>query len=218
MSSEKSLYKHRYIAIEGPIGAGKTSLAKRLAASYGGKTLLECPDENPFLERFYQSRGQFALPTQLYFLFQRARQLEELRQADLFQDSIVSDFMLDKDRLFARVNLDDQELHLYDQVYENLSLDLPIPDLVIYLQASEDVLMERIRRRNLPYERAIERKYLQDLAQAYAQFFYHYNASPLLVINVENINIVDNVEDYQTLLAYISQARTGRHFFNPLTT
>ena len=205
-----------YVVVEGPIGVGKTSLAMRLADVFSATPLLEHPGENPFLERFYQSRKHFALPTQLFFLFQRARQIEQLKQGDMFSNGYVADFLLDKDKLFARANLDDDELRLYDQVYAQMSLDLPVPDLVIYLQAPVDVLHERVRRRGVDYERLIERDYLQTLVDAYTRFFHHYTAAPLLVVNAERINIVDNDEDFQMLLSHIRKVRSGRHFLNPL--
>lgn len=161
----------RYLAIEGAIGVGKTSLARRLADAFGTEPVLERPEENPFLERFYQARARFALPTQLFFLFQRARQIQALKQSDMFRPGYVADFMLEKDTLFARANLADDELRLYEQVYAQLRLDLPVPDQVIYLQAPVDVLMERIRKRDLGYERLIDRAYLQDVVDAYTQFF-----------------------------------------------
>jgi deoxyadenosine/deoxycytidine kinase len=205
-----------YVVVEGPIGVGKTSLAMRLADVFGATPLLEQPGENPFLERFYQSRKHYALPTQLFFLFQRARQIERLKQGDMFSNGYVADFLLDKDKLFARANLDDDELRIYEQVYAQMSLDLPVPDLVIYLQAPVDVLHERVRRRGVDYERLIERDYLQILVDAYTQFFHHYTAAPLLVVNAERINIVDNDEDFQMLLSHIRKVRSGRHFLNPL--
>ncbi len=206
-----------YIVVEGPIGAGKTSLAQRLSLAYGGDLLLERPEENPFLERFYHARKQFALPTQLFFLFQRARQLQALKQADLFRPVRVADFLLEKDPLFARLNLDDDELRLYEQVYAQMSLDLPTPDLVIYLQAPVEVLQERIRKRGIEFERLIERDYLAALSEAYTRFFYHYTHSPLLVINAAEINFVDSDADFQALLRHIRGIRSGgRHFFNPL--
>ncbi len=206
-----------YLAIEGPIGVGKTSLARRLADAFGSKVLLEQPEENPFLDRFYQARARFALPTQLFFLFQRARQIQPLKQGDMFRPGCVADFLLDKDSLFARVNLDDDELRLYEQVYSHLSLDLPVPDQVVYLQAPVDVLMARIRQRDLGYERLIEREYLQQVVDAYTQFFYHYSAGPLLVVNAAEINLVDNDDDFEVLVDQIRKHHSGRHFFNPLS-
>ena len=205
-----------YVVVEGPIGVGKTSLAARLADAFGAMPLLEHPEENPFLERFYQARKYFALPTQLFFLFQRARQIEQLKQGDMFSNGYVADFLLDKDKLFARANLDDDELRLYDQVYAQMSLDLPVPDLVIFLQAPVDVLYERVRRRGVEYERYIEREYLQVLVDAYTQFFHHYTAAPLFVVNAEKINIVENDDDFQMLLSHIRKNRSGRHFLNPI--
>lgn len=205
-----------YIVVEGPIGVGKTSLAKRLAKAFAAQPLLERPEENPFLDRFYQSRKHYALPTQLFFLFQRVRQIQQLVQRDLFTSSFVADFLLDKDMLFARANLDDDELRLYEQVYGQMKLDLPAPDVVIYLQAPVDVLYERVRRRGSPYERLIERDYLQQIADTYTQFFYHYAASPLLVVNAADVNFVDSDADFQNLLDFIRRTRSGRHFFNPL--
>lgn len=205
-----------YVVVEGPIGVGKTSLARRLAEAFGARPLLERPEENPFLERFYQSRQHYALPTQLFFLFQRARQIQELKQGDMFSSGYVVDFLIEKDQLFARTNLDDDELRLYEQVYGHISLDLPVPDQVIYLQAPVDILMERIRRRGLEYERLIDRGYLQKLVESYTQFFYHYTAAPLLMVNAAEINLVDSDADFETLLEYIRKVRSGRHFFNPL--
>lgn len=207
-----------YIVVEGPIGVGKTSLARRLAQALGARPLLEQPEENPFLERFYHSRQHFALPTQLFFLFQRARQIQELKQGELFSSGFVGDFLIEKDRLFARTNLDSDELRLYEQVYQQTSLDLPVPDRVIYLQAPVDVLLERIRRRGTPYEGLIDRAYLQALVDAYTQFFHHYTAAPLLMVNAAEINFVDREADFQTLLDYILRIRSGRHFFNPLVS
>ncbi len=205
-----------YVVVEGPIGVGKTSLARRLADAFGARALLERPEDNPFLERFYHSREHYALPTQLFFLFQRARQIQELKQHDLFSSGYVTDFLIDKDKLFARANLDDDELRLYEQVYAQTSPDLPLPDLVIYLQAPVDVLLERIHRRGVAYETLIERAYLQRLVEAYTQFFHRYSATPLLVVNAAEINFVDSDADFQMMLNYVRKIRSGRHFFNPL--
>ena len=207
---------HRYVVVEGPIGVGKTSLARRLASSFGSDLVLEQGEENPFLERFYRNPRAAAFQTQLYFLFQRARQLQDLRQQDLFQRVRVADYLLDKDRLFARLTLDDEEYGLYEQVYARLAIDAPVPDLVVYLQAPIDVLLERIARRGIGYEQAIERRYLERLAESYARFFLEYAAAPVLTVNATDIDPVGNERDYDVLLAEIVRARKGRHYFNPL--
>ena len=205
----------RYIAIEGPIGIGKTTLAKRLAESFNYETLLEDAEENPFLERFYQDRRSNALPTQLYFLFQRMRKLQDLRQGDMFQPVRVSDFLIEKDPLFARVTLDENEYHLYQTVYDKIIEDLPKPDLVIYLQAPTDTLYERVQMRGNAIERPIEQSYLQQLNDAYTQFFYHYDDRPLLIVNTEVINLAQGTVDYQDLVKYILQIKSARHYYNP---
>lgn len=205
-----------YIIVEGPIGVGKTSLARRLADTFGSELLLERAEDNPFLERYYQHPRQMALPTQLSFLFQRVQQLQALRQGDLFRPKVISDFLLEKDPLFAQLTLDDDELRLYEQVYRHLDLTPPSPDLVIYLQAPVEILIERVKKRGIPYERWIESAYLQRLADAYADFFYHYDRSPLLIVNAAAIDWVGNELDYQQLVDYIYQARSGRHYVNPL--
>lgn len=207
---------HKFIVVEGPIGVGKTSLAKRLAKSFGSELVLEQADENPFIERFYKNPRAAALPTQLFFLFQRARQLEEIRQHDLFETVRVADYLLDKDRLFARLTLDDEEYALYEQVYSRLTIDAPVPDLVIYLQAPTDVLLERIARRGIRYEQQIERAYLERLAEAYAKFFHEYNAAPLLIVNAAAVDFVANDQDYEQLFKEVQRIRRGRHYFNPL--
>lgn len=207
---------HRYIVVEGPIGVGKTSLVRRLGKSFGCELVLEQDAENPFLERFYRDPRSAAFQTQLYFLFQRARQLQGLRQTDLFEQVRVADYMLDKDRLFARLTLDDQEYALYEQVYERLAIDAPAPDLVVYLQAPVDVLLDRIARRGIEYEQQIERRYLERLNDAYARFFLEFDAAPLLIVNAADIDPVGNDADYQGLLAEVVRPRKGRHYFNPL--
>jgi deoxyguanosine kinase len=207
---------HRFVVVEGPIGVGKTSLARRLAKSYGSELVLEQGDENPFLERFYRNPRAAAFQTQLYFLFQRARQMQELRQADLFERVRVSDYLLDKDRLFARLTLDDEEFALYDQVYARLSIDAPVPDLIVYLQAPVDVLLERIARRGIQYEQAIERRYLERLVESYSRFFLEFDVAPVLIVNAAEIDLVGSDGDYAGLLAEVTRARKGRHYFNPL--
>jgi len=206
----------RYIAVEGPIGAGKTSLARRLAESLSADLVLEEVYDNPFLERFYQDGASAALPAQMFFLFMRARQLEILRQPDLFANVRVSDYLYSKDRLFAEVNLNRDELQLYNQVEETLAVDAPVPDLVIYLQASVDSLLERIARRGVAYERAIDRRYLEKLTDAYARFFHAYNAGPLLIVNASQIDPINNDADYEQLFQQIERTTGGRHFYNPV--
>jgi len=206
--------RHRYIAVEGPIGAGKTSLARRLAARLGAELLLEQPAENPFLTRFYQDMPRFALPTQLFFLFQRARQLEPLAQPDMFGRSTVADFLIDKDPLFARITLSGDELALYQHIYDALRPQAPAPDLVIYLQAQPHVLVERVRRRGADYERGVGEEYLALLAEAYARYFYHYAAAPVLIVNSENLNFVEREADFDLLVQRIRAMRSRREFFN----
>ena len=206
---------HRFIVVEGPIGVGKTSLARRLSQSLGGQLVLEQADQNPFLERFYKNPRAAAFQTQLFFLFQRARQLEEVRQQDLFGEVRVADYLLEKDRLFAKVTLDDAEYALYERVYERVVVDTLRPDLVVYLQAPVDALVDRIARRGIRYEQQIERAYLEKLTQAYARFFHSYDDAPLLIVNSAAIDPINNDNDYAQLFAEIIKARRGRHFFNP---
>jgi deoxyguanosine kinase len=206
--------KYRYIVVEGPIGAGKTSLARLMSARAGGAALLEDPDTNPFLPGFYQDRARYALPTQLYFLFQRATQVRGLSQPDLFARVTIADFMIDKDALFARLTLSDDEFALYQKVYEQLKPQAPVPDLVVYLQATPETLIERVRRRGLAYERGIPDEYLVRLAESYARFFHQYDAAPVLTVNSENLNFVDNPADYDLLLSRIAGMRGPREFFS----
>ncbi len=207
----------RYIVVEGPIGVGKTALAKRLAESLNGELVLEEVLANPFIERFYRDGKSAALPAQMFFLFERARQLSGLRQSDLFAEVRISDYLFAKDRLFAELNLDGDELRLYEQVVENLDVEPPVPDLVIYLQASVDALMERIWRRERPFEQTIERDYLERVADAYARFFHAYDEGPLLIVNASQIDPVNNDADYEQLFAQIERTTGGRHFFNPVS-
>lgn len=209
---------HRYIVVEGPIGVGKTTLARRLADTFGSELLLEGAEENPFLVRFYQNPRAGALAAQMFFLFQRARQMEELRQDDLFEPVRVADFMLEKDRLFAELTLDPDELNLYSQTYQHLTIDAPKPDLVIYLQSPVEVLQERINRRSRDGEQHITADYLRSVVDAYAEFFYHYEESPLLIVNAAGIDLAAGEEEYQQLLEQINNLRSGRQFYNPMPT
>jgi deoxyguanosine kinase len=206
--------KYRYIAVEGPIGVGKTSLARRLADYSRASLMLERPEENPFLAKFYADPARHALQTQLFFLFQRIDEVSQLAQMDLFQTRTVTDYLFDKDALFARLNLNNDEFALYQNIYRNLAPQAPAPDLVIYLQASPERLYERVRRRAIDYERQIADSYLMRLAQGYSDFFYHYDAAPVLVVNSENMNFVDNDDDFELLLQRIEGMRGAREFFS----
>ncbi|WP_051234730.1 deoxynucleoside kinase [Marinimicrobium agarilyticum] len=205
----------RYIAVEGPIGVGKTTLAKNIAQLFNYDVLLEQPEENPFLERFYRSPRTVALQTQLYFLFQRTNQLQELRQNDLFEPVRVADFLMEKDQLFAQVTLDDDELNIYQQVYDRLTLDAPVPDLVIYLQAPSKVLNERIRQRGVASEQNISPEYLEALNEAYTQFFHYYDSSPLLIVNAQDLDLANNRQHFQQLIETLLTIKSGRHYYNP---
>lgn len=208
------MHKLRHIAVEGPIGAGKTSLARRLAERLGAELLLEEPGENPFLARFYQDMARFALPTQLFFLFQRARQLEALAQPDMFGRATVSDFLLEKDPLFARITLSGDEMALYQKIYDAIRPRAPAPDLVVYLQAQPATLHERVRRRAAEYERGIGEDYLALLAEGYARFFYNYGAAPVLIVNSENLNFVARDSDLELLIARMRGMKSRREFFS----
>ena len=205
----------QYIAVEGPIGVGKTTLTKNLAQTFNYETLLERAEENPFLERFYLKESNTALPTQLFFLFQRVKQINTLRQADLFQPVRVADFLIEKDQLFAELTLDDEELNLYKQVYDRMTIDAPKPDLVVYLQAPADILLERIHQRGIPAEQNINYDYLHKLNDAYTRFFHYYDSSPLLIVNAADIDWVNNSNDYRSLVDYMLNIKNGRHYYNP---
>jgi len=207
--------KPGFIVVEGPVGVGKTTLAKRLAESFNTDLLLEGADENPFLNKFYENKKNVAFQTQLFFLFQRAQQMQDLRQADMFRPVHVADFIMEKDKLFAELTLDEEEFKLYQQVYQHLTIDAPVPDLVIYLQAPVDVLQKRISHRGREYERSMNSKYLSRLNDSYARFFHNYTQSPLLIVNAEEIDLVNNENDYTLLLEQIKRVKSGRHYFNP---
>jgi len=204
-----------YVVIEGPIGSGKTTLARMLADQFSVELLSEKAEANPFLTRFYQDAQRYALPTQLFFLFQRSRQIEDMAQRDMFGEPTVSDFFLEKDPLFARLNLDDEEYSLYHQIYQHLQLKAPKPDLVVYLQTPVDALMDRIEERNISYEQDMPREYIARLAEAYSEFFHGYDASPLLIVNNEKLNIIKDPEAFNLLIERIGQIKSSREYFNP---
>ena len=207
-----------FIAVEGPIGVGKTALAGRLAERLGAGLVLEDQADNPFLERFYRDRSGSALPAQLFFLFERARQVEALRQDDLFSRLRIADFLIERDRLFAELNLDREELALYEQIRARLDIEPPQPDLVVYLQAPVDVLAERIARRGRDWERNLDRDYLERVAERYAGFFHDYADAPLLIVNAAAIDPVNNDAEFEDLLARVTATRSGRHFYNPVAS
>lgn len=207
--------KYPYIVIEGPIGCGKTTLARLLSEKFNVQLLSEKAEENPFLPRFYQDAQRYALPTQLFFLFQRSRQISDMNQRDMFSAPTVADFFLEKDPLFARLNLDDEEYTLYHQIYTHLQLKSPKPDLIIYLQTPVDELAERIEERNISYEQEIPREYIERLADAYSEFFHSYDASPVLIVNNEKLNITKDETALNLLIERIGQIQSSREYFNP---
>ena len=209
-----SISRYRYVVVEGPIGAGKTSLTHRLAEHLNADILLENASDNPFLPRFYQEPKRYALPTQLHFLFERSRQLRDLTQGDLFRAGTISDFLIDKDMLFARLNLDDDEFELYQKVYADLAPQAPTPDLVIYLQAPIEALQDRVKQRGVEFERGMDAGYLQRLANSYSEFFHRYDAAPLLIVNTSNLNFAQSEDDFALLLERMNKMRGPREFFS----
>jgi len=208
------LGRFRHIVVEGPIGAGKTSLARKLADLTGAELVLENTEENPFLPRFYEDRRRYALPTQLFFLVSRMEQARRAAQGDLFSSTSVADFMLEKDMLFARLVLDEDEFRLYRQLYDGLKPQASAPDLVIYLQTNPATLMERVKKRGRGYERTLSESYLAELASAYSELFYHYEAAPLLIVNSEHLNFAERDGDFDLLVQRIRDMRGAREFFN----
>lgn len=208
----------KYIVIEGPIGVGKTSLANKLSLEWDADLILENIDDNPFLSKFYKNQREVSLQTQLYFLLTRTRQVQSFKQQDIFAKTRVSDFMLQKDRLFAQVTLSNEEYDLYDQLYSYMTVDIPKPDLLIYLQAPIDILMKRIKKRGRNYEKYISSSYLEKLNSMYLKFFNTYESSPLLIVNAANIDFVNNEIDYKNLLNKIYSIEKGKHYFNPLAS
>ena len=208
------LNHHRYIVVEGPIGVGKTTLVKKLAQTFGSGLMLEKVDDNPFIAQFYKNPARYALSTQLSFLLQRAEQVQNFRQIDLFQNAHIADFLIDKDPLFAELTLTPDELKLYQDIYQRLTIDAPRPDLVIYLQAPVEVLQSRIAIRNRSYEKPITLDYLSKLSNAYTQFFHNYDEKILLTVNTQSIDLINNDADYDALIDEINQVQSGRHYYN----
>ncbi|MGD8229947.1 MAG: deoxynucleoside kinase [Desulfobacteraceae bacterium] len=209
---------HHYIVIEGPLGVGKTSLALKLAETLNAEALLEDAEENPFLRKFYQDPKKYSFQAQIFFLLRRYQRALDITQMGLFKRTMISDYLFDKDRIFARANLDDDEFWLYEQLFQLLRKRIKPPDLVIFLQATTDVLVERIKKRGKKYERGISAKYLEEINQAFNDFFFHYSDSPLLVINASRIDFVNIPEDFQDLVAQIGRMRTGTQYYVPMSS
>ena len=210
--------RHRYIVVEGPIGVGKTSLTRALSKRFGARSVLEVVEENPFLASFYQDRNKFAFQTQLFFLLSRFRQQQELFQQDLFSQVTVSDYLFAKDRIFASITLDPNELALYERIYDHLGPRVMKPDLVIYLQARLEVLLARIKKRGRDFERKFDADYLAELSRTYNDFFHRYDETPLLVINTSDIDFVESEEDFEELIRAMGSIKHGTHYYQPLGT
>ncbi len=206
----------RYIVVEGPIGVGKTTLATKLGEEFKARVVLEGPEENPFLEKFYENQEKYAFQTQIFFLLSRFSQQQNLAQQELFQQTTIVDYFFEKDRIFASLTLSDEELALYEQIYHLLNARVPRPDLVIYLQARTRVLLERISKRGTAYEKSINPKYIEALNQLYNDYFFYYNSSPLLVVNTSEIDFVEKEDDFKELVKEIRQMRKGTQHFIPL--
>jgi deoxyadenosine/deoxycytidine kinase len=205
----------RYIAVEGPIGAGKTSLSGLLAKEFSARRILESPQENPFLQRFYEDRKKYAFEAQIFFLLSRYQQQQDLLQMDLFNRLTISDYLFAKDRIFASINLDENEMALYERIYRLLTGRIPTPDLVVYLQARADALLSRIKQRELEYERSIGVDYLEMLVEAYNNYFFHYSESPLLVIDTSEIDFIHRPKDLAGLIREVQKPRTGTWYYVP---
>jgi deoxyguanosine kinase len=206
----------RYIVIEGPIGVGKTSLTRLLAKEFNARLILEKPEDNPFLSHFYQDRKKYAFQTQIFFLLNRFQQQKEIAQLDLFNQVTLCDYLFAKDRIFASLNLDDHELALYEQVYHLVNGQIPSPDMVIFLQAKPEVLLHRIKSRNISYEKEINLEYLKTLTQAYNYYFFHYDLTPLLVVDTSEIDFVNRNEDLAQMIREIQQMKKGTWYFIPM--
>jgi len=207
--------KYPYIVIEGPVGCGKSTLTKLLAEQFKANIFIEKAERNPFLPQFYEDMKHYALPTQLFFLFQRANQLNDLKQKDFFNNGVIADFFLQKDPIFARLNLDNEEFKLYQQIYSHLHLKAPTPDLVIYLQTPVDLLRSRVEKRNIPYEQRISTEYLEKIAESYSNYFHNQHKSPVLIVNNENIDLLEDKSALNMMIERIIQISSVREFFNP---
>jgi len=206
----------RFIAIEGAIGAGKTSLVKLLGSQLDARIILEQDEDNPFLEKFYKDRQSHALQTQLFFLMSRYKQYLSLAQRDLFDSVVITDYLFARDRIFAHLNLQEHEFQLYEQIYDLVRQKLPKPDLVVFLQTNLDVLRKRVDKRDRDYEAYMENEYLEDVNKAFNNFFFYYSDTPLLVVNTSEIDFVEKKVDLEELINKINQHRIGREYYNPL--